>query len=113
MVMRKPTAAMHGALRVLVAVALLLSPAFTRPASAIVNAVPLLPVQEENEEEKTGEEANAKELASSRPDRRVQAPASYGVLQPPPSSVFVRHSALPRAAVLDHFRNGLGTPFRC
>jgi hypothetical protein len=75
--------------------------------------VPLSPLPEENEEEKTGEEASVKELAPGRPDRRVHVPVSQGVLQPPPTSVPIRHSVLPRAASLDHFRNGLGTPFRC
>jgi hypothetical protein len=106
---------MPRALRVLVALALLLSPALSRPAAAVpsVPVVPFAPVEEENEEEKAGEEANVKAVAPNRADRRVRLSAPVGAFFPPPPAAFARHAGLPCAARLDPFRNGLGTPFRC
>jgi hypothetical protein len=91
----------------------------TRQAGALLALKPTVPVQSapvpqeddsEREENRAGQEKER--AAQARPDQR---PSPGRLLYALPSIESLSPRAAPRAAPAptDHFRNGLGSPYRC
>jgi hypothetical protein len=90
----------------------------TRQAGALLALAPTVPIQsapapQEDDTERT-EQAGREKDRSSRPRLNVRSCSVQilHVLPPAPSQIRLV-KALPAPAPLDHFRNGLGSPYRC
>jgi hypothetical protein len=105
---------LNSLLRVLLALGLAFVPVLRSPA-AVGSSSPLgsptSPLEEE--EEKRGEAKSAAEAARSDRQPRTSKVRPTGPSRSDPSAGLSATSALTRAAPLDPFRNGLGSPFRC
>ena len=104
----------NSLLRVLLALGLAFVPVLRAPAAVSTSSPlgsPTSPLEEE--EEKRGEAKSAAEAARSDRQPRTDKVRSTGPSRGFLSAGLATTSALNRAAPLDPFRNGLGSPFRC
>lgn len=81
------------------------------PVSSDRGSIPNRPVEEEDENERTDTELRDIELRIER--RHDLHSSSSNRLSLPLTLRFGQNRSLHPAAILDHFRNGLGTPYRC
>ena len=85
------------------------APATASPASPLGS--PTAPLEEE--EEKRGEAKSAAESATADRRTRRDSPPTTATGHLTRPTITAASSVLSRAAPLDPFRNGLGSPFRC
>ena len=101
-------------LRVLMALGFAVCP-LLRPTVGVAAPVLASSEEEERPEENRGSSEAEGEQWAARGDRRADRPTARSVADPVPlPSASARPAPpLPRAATVDPFRNGLGSPYRC
>jgi hypothetical protein len=103
--------------RALVAFGLVICPLtqFSTAAPTVLptSSVPAPGPTGQPEEEKSEEHKSGSECAAPARGGRSSGPSDERSVASPPRASNFRSGALPRAAVADPFRNGLGCPFRC
>ena len=105
------------AFRVLVALGLVFCPLFqfsaASPVAIPTSSAPAPGPTGQPEEEKSEEHKSGTECSAPVRGGRSSGPSDERSVASPSRVSSHRSGALPRAAVADPFRNGLGCPFRC